>query len=104
MAVDLYEAMGFTVVERNFRCLSGEVDLIVWKDPTLVFCEVKTRRSRRWGEPAEAVRWEKQARLRRIAGEWLTQNRPGRCDIRFDVVSVIVGACDAEIVHLPGAF
>jgi putative endonuclease len=104
-AARLYEQMGCTVLERNFRCSIGEIDLIVREGRSLVFCEVKTRRTSRWGEPSEAVAGPKQARLRRLAAQWLNERRPGRCEIRFDVVSVIVGPLGVErIDHLPNAF
>jgi putative endonuclease len=88
-----YEAAGYEVLDRNWRCREGELDLVVRVGPTLVFCEVKTRSSRTYGEPFEAVTRAKQLRLRRLAGRWL-RDRGGRlgrrpADLRFDVVSVL---------------
>jgi putative endonuclease len=81
------------VLDRNWRCQEGELDLVVRRGPTLVFCEVKTRTSRAFGEPFEAVTRAKQLRIRRLAGRWLRDRREclGRspADIRFDVVSVL---------------
>jgi putative endonuclease len=104
IAVDLYEARGYEVLERNFRCKEGELDVIAAKGRTVVFCEVKTRRTDRWGEPSEAVDHRKQARLRRLAAAWLRERRPGSVDIRFDVVSVIVADGRARVTHLEDAF
>ena len=70
----------------------------------VVFCEVKTRRTDRWGLPAEAVNPRKQARLKRLAGEWLSARKPGRVQVRFDVVSVIVAEEEMELTHLIDAF
>jgi putative endonuclease len=103
-AAALYKRLGCRIVERNFRTRSGEVDLIARNGSTVIFCEVKTRRTSRWGLPAEAVHPRKQARLRRLAGEWLSTRRPGRVDVRFDVVSVIVADNGMEVTHLPDAF
>lgn len=105
LACDLYERIGFRVVDRNWRCVTGEIDVVARKGSLLVFCEVKTRSGDRFGIPAEAVSFVKQQRLRRLAAAWMSAHRPGRVDIRFDVVSVIVRqAAEAEVVHLPDAF
>lgn len=104
IAAELYRRLGFTILERNFRCREGEIDLVLARDGLLVFCEVKTRRTAQWGDPCEAVGYHKRARLRKLASIWLTQNHPGAADVRFDVVSVLVGEREPEVTHLPGAF
>jgi len=88
-AAGWYRAHGFQVVDRNWRCPDGEIDLVVTRrtDRLVVFCEVKARRSDRFGTAAEAVGRHKQARLRRLAGRWLTEH-PGRAaGVRFDVAA-----------------
>jgi len=85
-----YVDAGYTVLDRNWRVGAGELDLVVTKGRTVVFCEVKTRSSNRYGAAAEAVGWKKQRRIRGLAVEWLQRN--GRSDtIRFDVASVEAG-------------
>ena len=103
-AEKLYRKLGFSLVERNYRCPAGEIDLVVRRGPLVVFCEVKARRTDRWGEPAEAVGYAKQARLRRLAAAWLSERKPGSVEIRFDVVSVIVRPGRVELRHIPDAF
>jgi putative endonuclease len=103
-AAGLLASMGFHIVDRNWRCPSGEMDLVATKDKVVVFCEVKTRNSESYGVPAEAVGWSKQQRLRRIGAQWLTSHRPGPVEVRFDVVSVMVRDGRAELTHIPGAF
>lgn len=83
----VYEQTGWTIVARNWRCREGEVDLIVRRGGTVVFCEVKTRTSDRYGSPAEAVGPAKQQRLRRLASVWLTEHGPAG-EVRFDVAAV----------------
>jgi len=100
----LYRASGFRIVERNYRCKGGEIDLIARRGDLIVFCEVKTRHTDRWGEPSEAVHYGKQARLRRLAAMWLSERRPGSVDIRFDVVGVIVRRGRLEVRHIADAF
>jgi putative endonuclease len=104
LAADLMERSGYLVLERNFRCKAGEIDLVCTDGEVLVFCEVKTRRTDRWGDPCEAVDYRKQARLRRLAVEWMQERRPGSVQVRFDVVSVIVGDRERRVMHLPDAF
>ncbi|MFZ0250400.1 MAG: YraN family protein [Acidimicrobiales bacterium] len=95
-----YRALGYAVLERNWRCRSGEIDLICARGTTLVVCEVKTRTGLVHGHPFEAVTVSKQRRLRRLAAAYLWQQRRHWAAVRFDVVSVLDGSL--EVVE--GAF
>ena len=86
-----YEAAGYRVVDRNWRCRDGELDVVVAKGSILVFCEVKTRASTRFGAPVEGVTGAKQRRLRMLAARWLAEHDPRRRTLRFDVASVTRG-------------
>jgi putative endonuclease len=98
-------ARGFVLLDRNWRCPSGEIDLVTRDGPLLVFVEVKTRRSGRYGTPAEAVGAQKAHRLRRLAAQWLATHGAGeRRQIRFDVVSVLLGGGTVGVEHLRGIF
>jgi putative endonuclease len=83
-----YEHNGYEVVARNWRVRAGEIDLIAARPGLVVFCEVKTRSSRRYGAGAEAVDWRKQQRIRTVALHWLAQLGHRVPDIRFDVAQV----------------
>ena len=99
------EAQGLTVLERNWRCPYGEVDLILRDGDVVVFCEVKTRRGTAFGSPAESIRPAKVARIRRMAPYWLAQSRFRPREVRFDVVEVLPqprGA--ARVEHMRAAF
>jgi putative endonuclease len=99
------EAAGLVVLDRNWRCSDGEVDLILRDGDDVVFCEVKTRRSARFGSPAEAVSRAKVRRLRRLAGRWLAESTVRPREVRFDVVSVVPQPRGAALVeHLRAAF
>ena len=102
-AAELYRRDGF-VVERNFRAGRIEVDLVAYRPGLVVFCEVKTRATDRWGLPAEAVGYQKQARIRRAAAAWLAARSPGPVEVRFDVVSAIVANGRTQLTHIPNAF
>ena len=104
-----YAAAGYEVVARNWRCADGEIDLVVRApDGTLVVCEVKTRSSRAFGSPFEAVTPAKQRRLRRLAAQWLAARRAGTgsdllqpmVDVRFDVAAVRAGPRGALSVEV----
>ncbi len=95
-----YESRGYEVVERNWRCREGELDLILRRNRTFVFCEVKTRSSDAFGAPVEAVNRAKQIKLRHLAARWLADSPTRPTEIRFDVASVLAG----RIEVLEGAF
>jgi putative endonuclease len=98
-------AAGLRVLDRNWRCRDGELDLVVRDGDTLVFCEVKTRSGIGFGHPAEAVTRVKQRRLRTLAQRWLAAHDEHASDLRFDVVGVLVGPSGpAEVTHLSAAF
>ena len=80
-------AHGYEVVDRNWRSSTGEIDLVVCCGSMLVFCEIKTRASDRYGPPEAAVGRAKQRRLRLLAAEWLAaHDRHG--SVRFDVAAI----------------
>ena len=85
-----YADAGYRVVDRNWRCREGELDVIVARGSVLVFCEVKTRRTTAFGVPAEAVTAGKQRRLRTLAMRWLDAHPEARArTLRFDVAAVL---------------
>src|SRR5664279_2411179 len=79
---------GFELIERNWRCDRGELDIVASETTTLVICEVKTRSSTRFGDPSEAVGRVKAARLRTLGLCWLRDHPGAWAAIRFDVISV----------------
>jgi putative endonuclease len=97
---------GLCVLDRNWRCREGELDIVARDgETTLVFCEVKTRRGTGFGHPVEAVTPGKQRRLRVLAQRWLAAHDEHAPDLRFDVIGVLVrSARPALVTHLRGAF
>ena len=106
LAVDHLKAAGLTIVERNWRCADGELDVVAIDGSAIVFVEVKTRSSTAFGLPSEAVTRDKLARLRRLAARWLIEHHDvGRRyrDVRFDVVSVLrLAPGGPSVDHLRG--
>jgi putative endonuclease len=88
------------VLARNWRCPLGEVDLVLAGPGVVVFCEVKARAGNGFGGPAAAVGPAKQRRVRRVAAAWLSANRPGAVEVRFDVAALV----GARIEVLEAAF
>ncbi|HET7399278.1 MAG TPA: YraN family protein [Intrasporangium sp.] len=103
---------GLTVLDRNWRCARGEIDIVAEDGGCIVICEVKTRSSEQFGAPFEAVTQRKVRRLRRLAGLWLETGRspaegtgrsvaPG--GLRIDVISILCApGAPARLEHLRG--
>lgn len=88
IAVELFKQKGLVILARNFRCRFGEIDIIARDKETLVFIEVKTRKSLKWGRAEEAVNHKKQAKLRHLAAFYLQKNFLLWVPCRFDVCAV----------------
>ena len=88
VAVNHLQRNGFVVLDRNWRCELGEIDIVARDGDCLVVVEVKTRRSERFGSPAEAVTPAKLGRLRRLTARWLADAGVHPPRVRIDVVSV----------------
>ena len=96
-------AAGMVLLDRNWRCDLGEIDLVARDGDTLVVCEVKTRRGLDYGSPLEAVTQRKAARLRRLAVRWVSEHGACPREIRIDVIGVLSRPQGAALVeHLRG--
>ena len=99
------EAQGWQIMERNWRCPAGELDIVAWDEgaQTLVFVEVKSRSSVAFGQPIEAITWRKLTKLRELATLWLRSTRTHVPSIRIDAVGVLIlRGCTPELTHLRG--
>ncbi|MES2092482.1 MAG: YraN family protein [Actinomycetota bacterium] len=96
---------GYLVVDRNWRCRQGEIDIVAVDGAQTVFVEVKTRSSVAFGHPFEAITPAKLARLRRLATAWCADNPGDHRTIRIDGISVIVPTDGPpQIEHLAQVF
>ncbi len=105
IAVDYLVSQGYIVFDRNWRSKSGEIDIIASEKfnshDELIFIEVKTRSSRDYGDPMEAISATKYLRMYRLALEWLIENSASREAWRLDVISIVISrAQKIEIDHL----
>jgi putative endonuclease len=109
VAAEHLAARGLVVLDRNWRCREGELDLVAADGARLVVAEVKARSGTGYGVPAEAVTPPKAARVRRLAQRWLAERHargePGFDEVRFDVVAVLLAPGAApRVEHYEGAF
>jgi putative endonuclease len=88
LAIERLKALQYKILERNFKCRLGEIDIIARDKSTLVFIEVKTRATKDFGGPAAAVHERKQRQLSRVALTYLNQKKLFHIPARFDVVAV----------------
>jgi putative endonuclease len=96
---------GLVLLDRNWRCPDGEVDLVLRDGDDVVFCEVKTRRGGQFGTPAAAVGPRKIRKLRQLAHRWLAESGIRPREIRFDVVEVLPQRRGAtRVAHIRAAF
>jgi len=96
-------AAGLVILECNWRCDLGEIDIVARSDDVLVVVEVKTRATEAFGSPLEAVTERKAARLRRLAARWLAEHPVSAREVRIDVVSILVPHRGApQVEHVQG--
>jgi putative endonuclease len=88
-AVSYLESRGFRILDRNWRCADGEIDIVAVERHTFVVCEVKTRSGTRYGSPLDAVGHAKRRRLRRLAALWLSAHGIRFDQIRIDVLGLL---------------
>lgn len=104
LAAKYLESHGFEIIERNWRCEHGELDIVAYEPATrtLVFVEVKTRSGVGFGAPLEAVHAGKAHKLYQLAHLWLTARRARASRMRVDAVGVLLGGPEPEFSHVKG--
>ncbi len=105
LAASWLEKHGIRVVERNFRCKGGEVDIVARDGATTVFVEVKTRRTMEYGVPQLALTPFKQRQISKAALTWLLKHRQPDSPARFDVIAIVLESdVTYRIEHIRDAF
>ncbi len=94
---------GYRIIERNWRCSFGEIDLIVVHNGVCVFVEVKSSEKLHWIRPEDRVRSRKQAKLRKLASLYMKQHRI-ESPCRFDIIAVWWEDGEPQLKHLEDAF
>ena len=105
LAAAFLERGGLRIVERNFRCKGGEIDIVAKDGKTLVFIEVKSRKTLTYGVPQLAVTPFKQRQISKAALTWLAKNHRHDSPARFDVIAILLnGDYQHQIEHIKNAF
>lgn len=105
IALTYIRGKGYKILEQNFKCKIGEIDIVSIDKNTLVFIEVKLRKTADFGYPMEAVTRKKQDKIRQVASYYLSYRDYSRYSIRFDVISIIKKpGGNPEITHLENCF
>jgi putative endonuclease len=102
-AAEYLESCGLRILDRNWRCAAGEIDIVAVERHALVVVEVKSRTGLRHGSPLEAVSRAKRARLRRLAVQWLNAHGVRFDQVRIDVVGLVYdGTGGFTVEHIRG--
>jgi putative endonuclease len=104
LAVSFLKKNGYRILEKNYRCPIGEIDIIARDRQVLVFVEVKTRKSAALGYPEEAVNSKKQKKISQVALHFLQKNHLTDETVRFDVVAVLMTSSPPEMKLIKDAF
>jgi putative endonuclease len=104
LACEELRRQGYAILARRYRTRGGEIDIVAREGDTLVFAEVKTRRSLRCGEPAEALTRGKRRQVAAMAADWLARHRVAARSCRFDVVTISFDGSRPAVRVMRGAF
>jgi putative endonuclease len=103
LAAEYLQRAGLRILDRNWRCAEGEIDIVAADHRVLVVCEVKTRSGTRYGTPLEAITRQKRMRLRRLAVRWVVAHGLLFDEVRVDVVGVLRSASgEFSLEHVRG--
>ncbi len=100
IAVDYLQKENYKIIERNFYCKQGEIDIIAYRQKEIIFVEVKTRTNNLFGVPAEAVNTIKQRHIKQVANYFLCKNNLLDSCIRFDVIEVMLLKGKFNVNHI----
>lgn len=104
LAAVYLRSRGYRVIETNYTCPLGEIDLIAQKDDVIIICEVKTRVNAERGHPFEAITPRKQKRLRKLAEHYWSFTADQKLALRFDAIAVYETPTGIKIEHVEDAF
>jgi putative endonuclease len=104
LAAKYLQDRGYSILERNWRCSLGEIDLIAKDRNSIVFVEVKTRNGIGYGHPFEAITANKVSRMRKLVAQWCAQNHQVGVKVRIDAIAVLIRSGKVAVEHLKQVF
>ncbi|ADL13162.1 YraN family protein [Acetohalobium arabaticum] len=105
LAAEYLKELGYSIINRNYSCRIGELDIIAAKDNYLVFVEVKTKQNFKFGTPREEVNYHKQQKLQQVAQYYISQHPKKEANYRFDVIGILYQSeDDYQVSHIKNAF
>jgi putative endonuclease len=90
LALDAYMTDGYELLEKQYRCSIGEIDLILSKENKLYFVEVRTKTSQTYGSAEESITFKKRETIRKVSQYFLNQHRLQHVDFQFDVITIFI--------------
>jgi putative endonuclease len=102
LAARVLEREGLEILDRNWRCAAGEIDIVAGGPGLVVVCEVKTRRGDRFGSPLDAITPDKTERLYRLGAAWVVEHGCADRRLRVDVVGVMLSGPHRRVEHVAG--
>jgi putative endonuclease len=105
LAAQFLQRQGYRIAQQNYRCRSGEIDIVAWDDATLVFVEVKMKGQTAFGTPQAMVHTSKQKKIVHVAMTYVQQHHLQDTNIRFDVVAILaLPGTQPDVTHVRDAF
>lgn len=104
IATDFLEKKGYKILKKNYRYKHKEIDIVAKDKNTVVFVEVKTIKSKKFGKPFEKIDFKKRKRIAEVAEAFLSENDLSGFDFRFDVVGIDLENDEKMVTHIPNAF
>jgi len=104
IAAKYLQDRGYQILDRNWRCGLGEIDLIAKDKNRLVFVEVKTRNGVGYGHPFEAITATKVSRMRKLVAQWCIQNQQTGVKVRLDAIAILIRSGRVAVEHLKQVF
>ena len=104
IAADHLAALGYSILERNYRVGHKEVDLVVGRPGLVAFVEVKARAGPAWGHPLDSITWAKRREIEHVARAWIAANGRAGTMYRFDAVAVLWYGQRSVVEHVPDAW
>ena len=104
LAAQYLNDRGYQIVDRNWRCSTGEIDLVALHHDRYIFVEVKTRNGTGFGHPFEAITSNKVSRMRKLVAQWCIANEKAGVRVRLDAIAVLISGGRVAVEHLKQVF